>query len=226
MSQTLTFRPAPGRPIPRLMKFSSVPGRYADIDRDNEHRGLWRAKLQAVRLFGDRLLRELMGEDGTSAIPNIAKGRFNEWMIRVDGNDPANAVFTIDLLVDGHEALSVLEDYDDLAALLVPAANTICTFTNYARVVLDDTDVAGPTVDDTGDDQGFTFADITPAISAAGNGSNETIGGAVIGYDSDSTGGTNAGIIPMHLVDFTSTLLTNGSDLDYDFPAVDLLLAT
>ncbi len=226
MTQTLTFRPRPGSPaVPRVAYFGR-PGHYYDIDRDNEHRGLWRAKLDQVHRFGLRVFQDLRGEDGAASISNIAKGRFNEWMIRVDGNDPTNAVFVIVLLKDGHEALATLQDYDDLAALLAPVANVECDFTNYARVTLSDVDVAGPTIDDTGNDQGYTFADQTPAISSAGGTTDNTIGGAVIGYDADSTAGTDANILPGHLEDFASTLTTNGSDINFDFPAADLLLAT
>ena len=89
MTQALAFRTHPGRPAPRLMRFGK-PGHFFDIDRDNEHRGLWRAKVQAVHQFGLATFAGLRGEDGASSISNIAKGRFNEYMIRVDGNDPAN----------------------------------------------------------------------------------------------------------------------------------------
>ena len=220
---TLVFQAKP-LAAPRALYFGK-PGHYYDIDRDNEHRGMWRAKVEAVHQFGLATFKAMRGEDGAASISNIAKGRFNEYMIRVDGNDPTNSAFVIDLLVDGHEALSVLQDYDDLTALLVPAANTKCTFTSYARVTITDADVAGPTIDDSGNDQGYTFTDQSPALSGAGNGANETIGGAVIGYDADTTGGTDANIIPIHLEDFASTVTTNGSDLNYDFPAADLLLA-
>lgn len=213
----------PGK-TPRFLKFGKA-GHFSDIDQDNMHRGRTAEQILRVHAYGLRIFRGMRGEEGATSISNIAKGRFNEYMIRVDGNDPTNAVFTIDLLVDAHEALSVLQDYDDLTALLVPAANTICTFTNYARILQADGDVSGPTIDDSGNDQGFTFTDDSPAISAAGNGANETIGGAVIGYDADSTGGTDSDIIPVHLEDFASTLTTNGSDINYDYPAADLLLA-
>ena len=210
--------------VPRFLRFGK-PGHFFDTDQDNMHRARTAEQVLRVHSWGLRIFRGLRGEDGAASIANIAKGRFNEYMIRVDGNDPTNSAFVIDLLVDGHEALATLQDYDDLAALLVPAANTKCAFTNYARVNQTDTDVSGPTIDDTGNDQGFTFTDDSPAISSAGNATNETIGGAVIGYDSDTTGGTDANIIPIHLEDFASTLTTNGSDINYDYPAADLLLA-
>lgn len=219
---TLVFQAKP-LAAPRALYFGK-PGHFYDIDRDNEHRGVWRAKIEAIHQFGLTTFKAMRGEDGAGLISNIAKGRFNEYMIRVDGNDPANAAFVIDLMVDGHEALATLQDYDDFGVLFA-GANTKCAFTNYARVTITDADVAGPTLDDSANDQGYTFTDQSPALSSSGNGGNETIGGALIGYDSDTTGGTDSNIIPIHLEDFASTVTTNGSDLNYDFPAADLILA-
>lgn len=157
-----------------------------------------------------------------ATVANIAKGRFNELLNRVNNNDPVNSAWVIVLLQAGEEALATLEDYDDLAALLVPAANQELTVGGYARVVLTDVDVGAPVVDDTGNTQGFTFTDITPALSAVAAGEN--ISAAVICYDDDSTGGTDANLVVAHIQVFASDTPTNGSDINYDFPATNTLL--
>ena len=150
----------------------------------------------------------------TSTIPNIAKGRINEYAIRVDGSDPANAVFVVMLLQDtGLETLAVLRDYDDFAAILA-AANTECTVASYARLILDDTDVAPPTVDDGGDEQTFDTADFDFGALEAG----QNVAASVIGYDSDSTGGTDSGIIPIQITIPAAVVATNGETFHWRTP--------
>ncbi len=149
-----------------------------------------------------------------ATIPNIAKGRINEYVIRVNASDPANAVFVVMLLQDtGLETLAVLRDYDDFGAILA-AANTECTVASYARLILDDTDLADPTVDDGGDEQTFDTADFDFSTLETG----QTIAASVIGYDSDSTGGTDAGIIPVHITIPAATVDTNGETFHWRTP--------
>ncbi len=144
---------------------------------------------------------------------NIAKGRFVEFYSRVKNNDPTNAVITIVLLkvaeVDG-----TLLDYDTLGALL-SGSNTEADFTNYARIELDSTALASvPAPDDTNNWYQVDLPD--QVISSAGGASNNTLAKAIICYDSDSTGGTDANIIPCLALDCVVT--TNGEDLNLRFP--------
>ncbi len=151
----------------------------------------------------------------TATIPNIAKGRINEYVIRVDGSDPTDAVFVVMLLTDsGLETLAVLRDYDDFGAILA-AANTESAVASYARLILDDTDVAPPTVDDGGDQQTFDTADFDFGTLEAG----ENIAASVIGYDSDSTGGADSAIIPVQITIPASVVATNGETFHWRTPS-------
>jgi hypothetical protein len=140
---------------------------------------------------------------------NIAKGKVNELVKRVDADDPVNSALIVVLLkATGLEADSVLRDYDDLSTLLA-AANDECDFTNYARKTLIQTDLAAPTPDDVNDRQDADFGDQT--WTAAGGGTNNSIGALLVCYDSDTTSGTDANIVPLTKHDFVVT--TNGTDL-------------
>lgn len=139
---------------------------------------------------------------------NIAKGRVNEYVNRVDSNDPTNAALIV-VLLSAAEADGTLEDYDDLGTLIAAAGNTEATFTNYARKTLVDTDVADPTPDDTNNRQDADIPDQT--WLSAGGASNNTLVKLIVCYDSDTTGGTDSNIIPLTHHDFAVT--TNGNDL-------------
>jgi len=141
----------------------------------------------------------------TATIPNIAKGRINEFVHRVNDNDPATAGFVVVLLTDaGLETLAVLRDHDTLAVILA-AANTESAVASYARLVLDDTDVAAPTVDDGGDEQTFDTADFDFGSLEAG----ENIAASVISYAPD-TGGADTTFIPVQITIPAATVPTNG----------------
>ena len=140
---------------------------------------------------------------------NIAKGKVNEYVKRVDANDPANSALIMVLLkLAGLETHAVLKDRDDLAAILA-AANDECDFTNYARRVLTDTDLAVDVPDDTNDD--FESAVSNWVIANAGGATNNTIGMLLICYDSDTTAGTDSAIVPLTMHDLTVT--TDGTQL-------------
>ena len=140
---------------------------------------------------------------------NIAKGRVVEWYNRIESNDPANSAFVL-VLLKAAEADAVLRDYDDLSTLLGAAGNTEADFTNYARKVLTDADLAAlPAPDDTNDRYDLDLPDQT--FTSAGGASNNTLVKAILCYDSDTTGGTDANLVPIAHYDFTPT--TDGSDL-------------
>ena len=147
-------------------------------------------------------------------IPNIAKGRINEYVIRVNNNDPANAVFVVMLLTDsGLETMATLVDYDDFGAILA-AANTESAVSAYARLILDDTDVTDPTVDDGGDEQTFDTGDFDFGLLEAG----ENIAASIIGYDPDSTGGADSAIIPVQITIPAAVVATNGETFHWRTP--------
>lgn len=145
---------------------------------------------------------------------NQAFGKAAEWVSRVNANDPANAVIEVSLLAStGIEADSVLRDKDDYAALVSGATNE-ATNTGYSRKVLDQAGGLTVIVDDTLDRTDLDFPDQT--WTGVANDGTGAIGDLVTAYDSDSTGGTDANIIPMTLHDFVIT--PDGSDITAQLP--------
>lgn len=138
---------------------------------------------------------------------NIGLGRVAELYNRVDLNDPANAVLTIMVLATaGIESDAVLKDLDDLTVLVAGTTNEV-TNSNYARIELVDTDIVAFAPDDTNDRVDLDIPDQTFSAIAAGDGWNDLL----VCYDSDSTGGTDADIVPMTMHDFVVT--PDGSDI-------------
>jgi hypothetical protein len=134
---------------------------------------------------------------------NVAKGRELEYHMRVDGNDPANsALILVVLRAAGLESDDVLKDKDDLAAVLSGTTDE-ATNTNYARKTLTDADLSAVTVDDTNDKVTATFGSQTWTSV----GSGDSWAKLLVCYDSDTTGGTDANIIPIAAYD----LLINGA---------------
>lgn len=150
---------------------------------------------------------------------NVSKGGVNELVSRVDSNDPANSALVVTLF-QTIEADATLEDYDSLAAILA-GANTLATFTNYAPKVLTDVDITGPTVDDTANNR---WSDIPDQVwTSAGGTVDNTLVKLIIFYDPDSTGGTDADLIPLTHLDFATT--TNGNDLTAVMAAIGFFVA-
>ena len=147
---------------------------------------------------------------------NVAKGRAIEWYNRIESNDPANSAYIL-VLATGAATDATLRDYETLSALLGDAGVTEANFTNYVRKTLTDAELAAfPGPDNTNDRYDVTLPDTT--WTAAGNGTNNTLTRLFVCYDSDTTGGTDANIIPVAFHDFAVT--TNGGDLTADFGVV------
>lgn len=138
---------------------------------------------------------------------NIAKGRVAELYNRVDSNDPANSALIIVAINRGSATDATLEDYDTLSALLGDADVAEVTNTNYARKTLTDTDLGAMTVDDTNDRMPLDLGDQTWTGVAAGTAWTDL----VICYDSDTTAGTDANIVP--LTNHTFAITPDGSDI-------------
>lgn len=131
---------------------------------------------------------------------NIAKGAVAE-MFR---DSAANGIV---MLLTANETVGTFVDYDDVAALLVPAGNTESVATNYARK----TGLTGTiTVDDTNDRVDVDFPDQT--WTALGPGT--AITKLVTAYENAAADATR---IPMTHHDFTPT--PDGSDLTVQFNA-------
>ena len=138
---------------------------------------------------------------------NIAKGEVNAYTKRVVNNDPANSALVVVLLKTA-EADGILQDYNTLGDILA-GANTEANFTNYSRKILTNTELSLPTVDDASNQQFSDAPDLT--YVSAGGAVNNAIVKMLICYDSDTTSGTDANLVPLVALDLAST--TDGSDL-------------
>lgn len=139
---------------------------------------------------------------------NIAKGRIIELYSRVENNDPANSALVLVVLANsGLESDAILIDKDTLSDILSGTTNEV-TNTGYARKVLTDTALATvPSPDDTGNTYSVDIPDQTWTTVASGDGWSKLL----ICYDSDTTAGTDANIIPLTAHDFVIT--PDGSDI-------------
>ena len=139
---------------------------------------------------------------------NISKGAVAETYRDAAANG-------IVLLMKAAESDALLRDYDDIAALFVPAGNTEATFTAYVRK----TGITGTvTVDDTGDRVDVDFPDQT--WSPAGGASNDTLAKAVVAYENAAADATR---VPQTHHDFVVT--TNGGDITIEFNAAGFFRA-
>lgn len=136
---------------------------------------------------------------------NIAKGRVVELYNRVENNDPTNAaLIIIPIETSGLESDATLIDADTVSALLSGTTNEQTTM---GRKTLTDADLAAlPAPDDTNDRYDVSLPTITWA-GATGN----AISKVVVAYDSDTTGGTDANIVPLTMFDAAFT--PDGSDI-------------
>lgn len=151
---------------------------------------------------------------------NAALGRTVELANRVNNNDPTNAIFVIMVLAtSGIESDATLLDKDTFADVVSGTTNEV-TNSGYARKTLDQGASITVLLDDTNDLVDVDFPDQTFTAIAAGDGWND----AVIGYDSDSTGGTDSNIIPLTLHDFVVT--PDGSDITMQLNSEGFFRAT
>lgn len=136
---------------------------------------------------------------------NIAKGRVAELYDRVESNDPANsALILIPIETSGLESDATLIDADTVAAVL---AGTTNEQTTMGRKTLTDADLAAvPAPDDT-NDRNERSLPTTTWTGATGN----AISKILVAYDSDTTGGTDANLVPLTMFDFVQT--PSGADI-------------
>lgn len=135
-----------------------------------------------------------------NTVTNIAAGKVAEYAARVNANDPANSALIVVLLAStGLETHAVLRDMNTLADLVAGATNE-STNTGYARKVLTDASSITVTVDDTNNWVDVDIPDQT--WTAVANDGTGAIGMLVVCYDSDTTAGTDANIVPLSLHDF------------------------
>lgn len=137
---------------------------------------------------------------------NIALGRVAELYNRVDLSDPANAVLVVIAWVTTATDATI-KDLDTVAAVEADANTAEATNSGYARKVLDDSDIVAFAPDDSNDRVDLDIPNQTwTGVSAGDNWTDLSIN-----YDSDSTGGTDANIVPCTWHDFAVT--PDGSDI-------------
>lgn len=146
---------------------------------------------------------------------NVSLGREVEFYNRVDTNDPANSALILVVLAEsGLESDAVLKDKDTLADVVSGATNEV-TNTNYARKTLTDADLTAYTVDDTNNQILLTLPSQTFSTILAGNAWRKLL----VCYDSDTTAGTDANIIPITAHDLLingTAVVPTGSDIIVD----------
>lgn len=149
---------------------------------------------------------------------DIALGREVEFHYRVNDSDPTNAALVLVVLDEsGLEVDNVLRTYATLATLLA-AANDEVTNTGYARKVLTDADIGAATPDTT---THRTTLELTTDVQvfttiSAGDSWRKLL----LCYDNDSTGGSDANIIPVTAYDLlinNAAVVPNGNDINVDF---------
>lgn len=154
---------------------------------------------------------------------NIALGREVELYNRVDTNDPTNsALIMVILALSGLEDDSTLKDKDTLSAVVSGTTNEV-TNTNYARKTLTDANLSAYTVDDTNDTVTLYLPIQTFALIATG----DTWAKGLICYDSDTTSGTDANIVPVTAFDVRingTPVVPNGDDIIIDFSATGFVV--
>ena len=136
---------------------------------------------------------------------NIAAGRVVELYNRVESNDPTNsALILVPIETSGLEADATLADADTLAAVL---AGTTNEQTTMGRKTLTEADLAAlPAPDDTNNRYEVSLPTVT-WTAASGN----AISKILVCYDSDTTAGTDANIVPLTMFDFAQT--PSGADI-------------
>lgn len=149
---------------------------------------------------------------------NIALGQSVGYFERVRLNDPANAALVI-VAINSTNTDAERKDVDTLTALLALGNTAEVTNTNYARKVLTDADLSAPTVDDGNDRIDLDIPDQTWSAIAAGDAWTHLI----VCYDPDSTGGTDADLVPISQHDFAIT--PDGSDIIANVAAAGFIRA-
>lgn len=136
---------------------------------------------------------------------NLSKGRVAEFFNRVDSNDPANSAIIVVPVDRGAATDATLKDLDTLTAVL-GAGVTERTTGGWNRKTLTDADLAAIAVDDTNDRMPATIPALLWTAVTAG-----AVTDLVFCYDSDTTAGTDANIIPLTMNAFAIT--PDGSDV-------------
>jgi hypothetical protein len=149
-----------------------------------------------------RHIEVLLGGAVAAAIFNIAKGRIAYYAGLPATND---AIVALLLKSAGLPADAALVDYDNVQALLAGPADE-CDATNYVRKVVTGLVV---TVDDANERIDIDCDD--PTWTGLGGATNNSLAKIVFCYNPDTTGGTDADLVPLSHHDLAVT--TDGTSL-------------
>ena len=150
---------------------------------------------------------------------DVALGREVEFWNRVNDNDPANSAFKVLVLANaGLESDAVLRTYSDIATLLASTNNEVTNAT-YARLTLTDASISPYSVDTT--DHTITLF-FDSDLSWATPGAGDLWRKGIIAYDNDTTGGTDANLVPVAMWDVLNSqgnaVTPNGTAITMSFP--------
>lgn len=136
---------------------------------------------------------------------NTALSRVGAFYVNVQTNSPADSALLVVVLATGGESLTALKDYTTLATLLV--SNPEVTNTGYSRKTLTDAVLSPFSPDNVNNRVDLDIPDQTWSAVQAGT----NWGVLLVCYDPDTTGGTDATVIPLTAHDFAVT--PDGTDI-------------
>lgn len=136
---------------------------------------------------------------------NVAKGRVVELFNRVDSNDPANSALILIPVDVAAVTDATIKDFDTFSAITGGGVTERSTG-GWGRKTLTDADITMPAPDDTNDRYDIDIPDQTWTGVSAG-----AVTDLILCYDNDTTGGTDANLIPLCQFDFAIT--PDGSDV-------------
>jgi hypothetical protein len=148
---------------------------------------------------------------------NIAKGRWGQWIQNVEDNSPVAAVLRLFAIVST-DTDDAIRDTDSITALIALGNTAEATNTNYANLVLDETDIT-ITVDDTNNRLDIDLTDQVWSNIVAGDNWTHVI----LAYDDDGTD-TDTNTIPIASYDFVVT--PNGGDITAEIDVAGALRAS
>jgi hypothetical protein len=137
---------------------------------------------------------------------NIAKGRIVEFYNNVKSNTPANSAFILIPVDVAAVSDATIKDFDTFSAI-TGGGVTERSATGWNRKTIDDTALAAlPAPDDVNDRYDVDMPDQTWTAVTAG-----AVTDLILCYDADTTGGTDANLLPLLQFDFAIT--PDGSDV-------------
>ena len=167
---------------------------------------------------------------------NIAKGRVGEFFFRVDNNDPTNsAIVAVVLKESGLASDATLVDLDWLNDILAGTSDE-ATNSGYARSTLTDSTgtggwsstglggIATPAPTDASDLFDYDLPDLSYTSVAGAGGATDNWRKLLICYDSDTTTGTDANIMPLLMHDLSVN--PDGSNITLQVPTTGIYRAS